>query len=49
MTGSDGVGKFDGLGNYLPAFEPFIEALPEQVAQSFARDNFLAVLPHKPR
>jgi hypothetical protein len=26
-------------------FDPFLDALPEDVAQKVARDNFLAVLP----
>ncbi|MND74242.1 Amidohydrolase [compost metagenome] len=50
MLGSDVVGRFDGLGDYLSAYDPFLDALPEAVARKVARDNFLAVLPrrHKP-
>ena len=50
MLGSDVVGKFDGLGEQLHSFDPFLDALPEEVARKVARDNFLAVLPrtHKP-
>lgn len=50
MLGSDVVGKFDGLGEQLQGFDPFLDALPEDVARKVARDNFLAVLPrtHKP-
>lgn len=47
MLGSDVVGRFEGLGNYLADFRPFLDALPEDVAQKVARDNFLAVLPRK--
>ncbi|WP_165673061.1 amidohydrolase family protein [Metapseudomonas otitidis] len=45
MLGSDVVGRFDGLGEYLSAYDPFLDALPEAVARQVARDNFLAVLP----
>ncbi|MCY1314767.1 hypothetical protein D9M70_654950 [compost metagenome] len=50
MLGSDVVGRFDGLGDYLSAYDPFLDALPAAVARKVARDNFLAVLPrrHKP-
>ncbi len=47
MLGSDVVGRFDGLGDYLSGFTPFLDALPADVAQQVARDNFLAVLPRK--
>ena len=47
MLGSDVVGRFDGLGQYLEDFRPFLDALPEDVARKVARDNFLAVLPRK--
>lgn len=47
MIGSDVVGRFDGLGQYLDDFRPFLDALPEDVARQVARDNFLAVLPRK--
>ncbi|MFC5698526.1 amidohydrolase family protein [Pseudomonas sp. GCM10022186] len=49
MLGSDVVGRFDGLGDYLSAYDPFLDALPEAVARKLARDNFLAVLPRKHR
>jgi hypothetical protein len=45
MLGSDVVGRFDSLGDFLRGFDPFLNALPEDVAQQVARDNFLAVLP----
>lgn len=45
MLGSDVVGKFDGLGEQMHGFAPFLDALPEDVARKVARDNFLAVLP----
>lgn len=48
MLGSDVVGRFDGLGDYLSTYRPFLDALPEPVAHKVARDNFLAVLPRKP-
>ena len=49
MLGSDVVGHFDGLGDYLTAYNAFLDALPEAVARMVARDNFLAVLPRKHR
>ncbi|WP_271411866.1 amidohydrolase family protein [Pseudomonas sp. Q1-7] len=49
MLGSDVVGRFDGLGDTLAAYTPFLDALPEAVARKVARDNFLAVLPRKRR
>ncbi|MEN8638283.1 amidohydrolase family protein [Pseudomonas sichuanensis] len=45
MLGSDLVGRFDSLGEQLHGFKPFLDALPEAVANKLARDNFLAVLP----
>ncbi|MFP5465873.1 MAG: amidohydrolase, partial [Gammaproteobacteria bacterium] len=45
MLGSDVVGRFGTLGEQLHGFDPFLDALPEQVAQKVARENFLAVLP----
>ncbi|WP_341305186.1 amidohydrolase family protein [Pseudomonas sp. TMP25] len=47
MLGSDGVGRFNGLADTMNGFKPFLDALPEKVAQQVARDNFLAVLPRK--
>lgn len=47
MLGSDAVGRFDKLGKELRSFDPFLDALPEDVARKVARDNFLAVLPKK--
>lgn len=49
MLGSDVVGRFDSLGELMRGFEPFLDALPEQVARQVAHDNFLAVLPRKVR
>jgi hypothetical protein len=49
MLGSDVVGRFDSLGEYLTGFEPFLDALPESVAHRVARDNFLEILPRKVR
>lgn len=47
MLGSDVVGRFDHLADYLNDFKPFLDALPEDVARKVARDNFLAVLPRR--
>lgn len=47
MLGSDVVGRFDGVGEKLAEFRPFLDALPEDVAHKVARDNFLAVLPRQ--
>ncbi|WP_176720634.1 amidohydrolase family protein, partial [Pseudomonas sp. BIOMIG1BD] len=45
MLGSDGVGRFDKLGQELRSFDGFLDALPVEVARKVARDNFLAILP----
>ncbi|SNR93301.1 amidohydrolase family protein [Pseudomonas segetis] len=45
MLGSDVVGRFDSLKEYMDSFVPFLDALPADVAQKVAHDNFLAVLP----
>ncbi|QXI32340.1 amidohydrolase family protein [Pseudomonas promysalinigenes] len=45
MLGSDVVGRFGSLGEQMQGFKPFLDALPEEVANKVARDNFLAVLP----
>jgi predicted TIM-barrel fold metal-dependent hydrolase len=47
MLGSDVVGRFNGLAETMAGFKPFLDALPEEVAQQVARDNFLAVLPRR--
>jgi predicted TIM-barrel fold metal-dependent hydrolase len=47
MLGSDVVGRFNKLGKEIRSFDPFLDALPEDVARKVARDNFLAILPHK--
>ncbi|WP_409567098.1 amidohydrolase family protein [Pseudomonas sp.] len=47
MIGSDVVGRFEGLGEAMREFDPFLDALPEAVARNVARDNFLAVLPRR--
>lgn len=49
MLGSDVVGRFNKLGKELHSFEPFLDALPEEIARKVARDNFLAVLPRTAR
>lgn len=49
MLGSDVVGRFDSMGEYMHGFEPFLDALPAEVAHKVARDNFLAILPRKVR
>ena len=45
MLGSDVVGRFNKLGKEMRSFDPFLDALPEDVARKVARDNFLAILP----
>jgi hypothetical protein len=45
MLGSDVVGKFESMGEQMHGFDPFLDALPADVAQNVARDNFLNVLP----
>ena len=47
MLGSDVVGRFTSLSDYMSGFKPFLDALPEDVAHQVARDNFLAVLPRR--
>ena len=49
MLGSDVVGRFDNLGETMQSFTVFLDALPEDVAQQVALDNFLAVLPQHAR
>lgn len=49
MLGSDVVGRFDKLGQELQSFDPFLDALPVEVAHKVAKDNFLQVLPKKTR
>ncbi|QBF29051.1 amidohydrolase [Pseudomonas tructae] len=45
MLGSDVVGRFASLGEQMQGFDVFLDALPADIAQQVARDNFLAVLP----
>jgi predicted TIM-barrel fold metal-dependent hydrolase len=45
MLGSDVVGRFNKLGQEMRSFDPFLDALPEDVARKVARDNFLSILP----
>lgn len=45
MIGSDLVGRFDNLGQNIRRFDPFLDALPEEVADKVARSNLLAILP----
>ena len=45
MIGSDVVGKFGSLGEYMTGFDVFLDALPEAVAHKVAGSNFLAILP----
>ena len=49
MLGSDVVGRFNKLGQEMRRFDPFLDALPEDVARRVARDNFLAILPRSPK
>ncbi|WP_454564924.1 amidohydrolase family protein [Pseudomonas sp. AIG] len=45
ILGSDVVGRFNKLGQEMHSFKPFLDALPETIAQKVAKDNFLAILP----
>ena len=45
MIGSDLVGRFDNLAKNIRAFDVFLDALPEDVADRVARTNMLALLP----
>lgn len=45
VLGSDVVGRFANLGETMQSFEPVLQALPSEVAQAIAEDNFLALLP----
>lgn len=47
MLGSDLVGTFTPLKATLEEFSPLLDALPLQVAQRLAKDNFLALLPKR--
>lgn len=49
VLGSDVVGSFSNLGATLQGFEPLLQALPEDVAQAIAQDNFRALLPKQTR
>ena len=49
MLGSDVVGRFNKLGKEMRRFDPFLDALPEDVSRKVARDNFLAILPKSAR
>lgn len=49
MIGSDVVGKFGSLGEYMSEFDAFLDALPEAVAHKVAGSNFLAILPREER
>lgn len=45
VIGSDVVGSFDNLGKIMHGFDPVLDALPPEVAQAIAHDNFLSLLP----
>ena len=45
MAGTDLVGRFDNLGKKIHEFEPFLDALPDEVADRMARTNLLDLLP----
>lgn len=47
VLGSDLVGHFDKLGEKLQAFDPLLDALPEDVAQKVAHGNLQALLPKR--
>ncbi len=45
VLGSDVVGRFNNLGETMQGFDPILDALPANVAQAIAEDNFLKLLP----
>ncbi|WP_019396928.1 amidohydrolase family protein [Pseudomonas aeruginosa] len=45
MVGSDVVGTFGSLSKYMFGFNPFLDALPHDVAHQVALSNFISVLP----
>ncbi|MDY0249564.1 MAG: amidohydrolase family protein [Pseudomonas sp.] len=45
VLGSDVVGRFANLGETMQGFEPVLQALPAEVAQAIAQNNFLELLP----
>lgn len=45
ILGSDVVGRFSSLGETMQGFEPVLQALPADVAQALAEDNFMRLLP----
>jgi len=47
VLGSDVVGRFNNLGKIIQGFDPVLDALPADVAQAIAVDNFLALIPKK--
>lgn len=47
VIGSDLVGRFEGVGGKLSAFDPFLDALPPDVARRVAHDNLVALLPRE--
>ncbi len=47
VLGSDAVGRFSSLGETMSGFEPILAALPKDVAEAIAKDNFLQLLPKK--
>ena len=44
MLGSDVVGTFGSLKKYMRGFNPFLEALPHDIAHQVALTNFVSVL-----
>lgn len=49
MLGSDVVGTFASLGKNMSEFDPFLDALPHEVAHQVALSNFISVLAAKRR
>ncbi|HHX34033.1 MAG TPA: amidohydrolase family protein [Gammaproteobacteria bacterium] len=47
VLGSDVVGRFNNLSKIIQGFDPVLDALPADVAQAIAVDNFLALIPKK--
>ena len=47
FLGSDVVGRFSNVGKTMQGFEPVLQALPSDVAQAIAEDNFIKLLPQQ--
>ena len=45
LIGSDALGSYDSIGEKLEDFTPFLDALPRDIANGLAGENFLSLLP----